>query len=46
MAEVVKVKRDGERGWHWISAASYDPDVHELADEAPKPVKKARKNGA
>lgn len=31
-AERVKVKRDGPRGWHWISAATFDPSKHELAD--------------
>lgn len=28
----VKVKRDGERGWHWV--ANFDPAVHELFDVA------------
>jgi hypothetical protein len=32
---VLRVKRDGPRGWHWISAASFDPSRHELIDEAP-----------
>jgi len=32
MSEVVKVKRDGPRGWHLIAAANYDPAVHELFD--------------
>lgn len=31
-AERVKVKRDGPRGWHWISAVTFDPAKHELAD--------------
>lgn len=34
MAEVVKVKRDGPRGWHWITAASFDPAIHEVYSEA------------
>lgn len=33
MTNVVKVKRDGPRGWHWIDASKYDPNVHDLADE-------------
>ena len=32
----VKVKRDGPRGWHWITAASFDPSKHELADQPPQ----------
>jgi hypothetical protein len=28
----VRVKRDGPRGWHWISAAHFDPAKHELMD--------------
>lgn len=31
---LVKVKRDGPRGWHWIAAESFKPDVHELYEEA------------
>lgn len=31
----LKVKRDGPRGWHWIAAASFDPDRHELVDPLP-----------
>ena len=31
---VVKVRRDGPRGWHWIDASRYDPAVHVLADAA------------
>lgn len=45
---LVKVKRDGPRGWHWIAAQSFNPDVHELhevaqdSDEAGnKPKRKA-----
>lgn len=34
MSEVVKVKRDGPRGWHWIARAHYDPARHELYNEA------------
>jgi len=33
-AAVLKVKRDGPRGWHWIAASSYNPDIHELIDQA------------
>jgi len=31
-ADRVRVKRDGPRGWHWISAAHFDPAKHELMD--------------
>lgn len=37
-AEVVKVKRDGPRGWHWIAAAHFDPTKHELADGPAAPA--------
>lgn len=30
---LVKVKRDGPRGWHLIDASRFDPAVHELYDE-------------
>lgn len=40
--EAVKVKRDGERGWHWVYP--FNPDVHEPIDAPakaePKPVAK------
>ena len=37
----IKVKRDGPRGWHWITAASYDPAIHEaITDEPDAPVVK------
>lgn len=42
--DAVRVKRDGERGWHWV--AEFDPAVHELFDEkaeAPKVKRKAAK---
>lgn len=29
---LIKVKRSGPRGWHWIDRASYDPAKHELYD--------------
>ena len=32
MKDVLKVKRDGPRGWHWIDKAKFDPAVHELFD--------------
>lgn len=32
LVQRIKVKRDGPRGWHWITAASYDPARHELAE--------------
>lgn len=28
----IKVKRDGPRGWHYIAAAHFNPEVHELVD--------------
>jgi hypothetical protein len=41
----VRVKRDGERGWHWVAA--FDPARHELFDApekaAPKPAPKAKR---
>lgn len=42
----IKVKRDGPRGWHWIAAASFDPEVHELADAPAKPAPKPRGRAA
>jgi hypothetical protein len=45
---MLRVKRDGPRGWHWIAAASFDPSRHELIDEpqqapsAPTPDKPRR----
>lgn len=30
---VVRVKRDGPRGWKWINADAFDPRVHELYDD-------------
>ena len=38
MAEIVKVKRDGPRGWHWIAADKFDPEVHELYSEGGDPI--------
>jgi len=32
-APVVRVKRDGPRGWKWINADAFDPRVHELYDD-------------
>ena len=29
----IRVKRDGPRGWHWIAAANFDPQRHELMDQ-------------
>lgn len=37
-AERVKVKRDGARGWHWISAAHFDPAKHELIEQPGQPA--------
>lgn len=37
MAETIKVKRSGPRGWHNISKASYDPAKHELYEPEAKP---------
>lgn len=36
MPDLIKVKRDGPRGWHWISRAKYDasPRDFEPVDEA------------
>lgn len=36
MGGLVKVKRDGPRGWHWIDASRYDPAVHALFEEPGK----------
>lgn len=33
MSDIVKVKRDGPRGWHWIDAAKFDPEIHERVDD-------------
>ncbi len=41
----IKVKRDGPRGWHWVSKDTFDPSVHELAD-APLVSKARGKRGA
>jgi hypothetical protein len=32
---LVKVKRDGPRGWHYIDPANFDPARHVLFDDAP-----------
>lgn len=48
---MIKVKRDGPRGWHWIADEHYDPAVHEIVSDepepepepAPPPKKRARK---
>ena len=37
-ADRVRVKRDGTRGWHWISAAHFDPTKHELMDAPAAPA--------
>lgn len=34
----VKVKRDGARGWHWITVASFDASKHQLVDPADAPL--------
>lgn len=40
----VRVKRDGQRGWHWV--INYDPAVHELLDDEDKPAPvEAKKRG-
>jgi len=33
--DVVKVRRDGGKGWHWIWRRDYDPAKHELLDPPP-----------
>jgi len=33
MSRVVKVKRDGPRGWHWIGRHRFDPAIHELYED-------------
>ena len=38
----IKVKRDGPRGWHWITADSFDPSKHERVDPAPPPQDEAQ----
>ncbi len=44
MDGMIKVVRDGPRGWHWISAASFDAGKHVLWEpEAKKPTPKAAK---
>lgn len=50
---MIKVKRDGPRGWHWIADEHYDPAVHEIVrdeaiqetelEPAPQPKKRTRK---
>ena len=42
--DAVRVKRDGERGWHWVAA--FDPAAHVPVD-APetKPHPRAKKGG-
>jgi len=52
MGDLVKVKRDGPRGWHWIDASRFDPAVHEVYVEPgeespvltpePAPVRRGR----
>lgn len=39
MAEVIRVKRDGGRGFHLIAKAKYDadPGAYDLMDAAAKP---------
>ncbi|MBZ4209515.1 MAG: hypothetical protein LAD29_00165 [Rhodoferax sp.] len=43
MSELIKVKRDGPRGWHLIDADKFDPAVHELFDAQPPAQAKAPK---
>lgn len=38
MRDVVKVKRDGPRGWHTIARSNYDPAVHVLHVEGNDPL--------
>lgn len=35
MAEVIRVKRNGPRGWHLIAKNSYDPKVYEIVKGDP-----------
>lgn len=48
MSDMIKVKRDGPRGYHWIAAENYDPAKHELFDAPakaePKPGAKGKKS--
>ena len=30
---VIRVKREGSRGWKWINATAFDPRVHDLFDD-------------
>lgn len=48
MSNIIKVKREGGKGWHWIDAARFDPEVHEavtedVAETKPKRGPKQRK---
>ena len=43
---VVKVRREGRKGYHLIDARAYDPMIHQLADEpATEPQQVARRRG-
>ncbi len=43
MSDIVKVKRDGPRGWHWIARAKFDPELHEeYRDEDEEKPRKPR----
>lgn len=42
--KVVKVKADNELGWMLINESDYDPQKHQLVDEA-KPKKAKAKKG-
>lgn len=33
MSALVRVRRDGPRGWHWIDRARFDPDIHEIVSD-------------
>lgn len=40
---VIRVKREGGRGWKWINATAFDPRVHELFDDrAQQPAVKTK----
>jgi hypothetical protein len=43
---VVKVKREGGKGWHWIDRAKYeaDPSAYVLVDETGKPVEQPKRD--
>lgn len=39
---LLKVKRDGPRGWHLIDAGRFDPLRHELWQEPQEPAPQAK----